>query len=104
MWEEIFNLALNNGLWAVLFLALLIYQLRDSKTREEKYQNTISELNQTLNKVNKIDENVSTLAENIVEVGQSVRKIENKVTMLTVKNNKKSEVQNAETQNNGVLD
>ena len=23
MWEEIFNLALSNGLWAVLFLGLL---------------------------------------------------------------------------------
>ena len=37
MWEEIFNLALNNGLWAVLFLMLLVYVLKDSKSRESKY-------------------------------------------------------------------
>ncbi len=72
MWEEILNLAMNNGLWAVLFMGLLIYQLKDSRTRESKYQDTITELNKTLNKVNKIDENVATLADNMVQVKEDV--------------------------------
>ena len=44
MWEEIFNLALSNGLWAVLFLGLLAYVLRDSRRRERKYQATVDAL------------------------------------------------------------
>ena len=72
MWEEILNLALNNGLWAVLFLGLLIYQLRDSRNREQKYQETIYELNKTLNKVNVIDENVSMLADGFDEVKEQM--------------------------------
>ena len=83
MWEQIFNLALNNGLWAVLFLALLIYQLKDSRTREKKYQQTITELNVTLLKVNEIDANVYKLSENLPEVGSNIKRIEDSVSILT---------------------
>lgn len=38
MWEEIFAQALGNGLLAALFVALLIYVLRDTAKREKKYQ------------------------------------------------------------------
>lgn len=48
MWQEIFDLAINNGLWAVLFLGLLIFQLKDSKVREGKYQATIETLGKSL--------------------------------------------------------
>ena len=72
MWEQIFNLALNNGLWAVLFCGLLIFQLKDSKLRETKYQDTIFELNKTLTKVNKIDENISVLTDNMAQVKEDV--------------------------------
>lgn len=44
MWEEILRLAVGNGLWAVLFCVLLIYELRDSRNREKKYQGTINDL------------------------------------------------------------
>lgn len=91
MWEEILNLALNNGLWAVLFLGLLIYQLRDSRNREQKYQETICELNKTLNKVNVIDENVSMLADGFDEVKENIIKIENTVSKLSNKRNNENE-------------
>lgn len=91
MWEEILNLALNNGLWAVLFLGLLIYQLRDSRTREQKYQETIYELNKTLNKVNVIDENVSMLADGFDEVKENIIKIENTVSKLSNKRKNENE-------------
>jgi len=38
MWETIFDMAINNGLWAGLFVALMIYVLRDTSKREKKYQ------------------------------------------------------------------
>lgn len=108
MWEEIFNLALNNGLWAVLFLALLIYQLKDSRTREQKYQQMIFELNKTLNKVNKIDENVTVLTENMYDVKDDINKLENSVNMFIqdslAKDKNKKKDNNNEKKDNGVLD
>jgi hypothetical protein len=38
MWQEIFSTALGNGLLSALFVALLIYVLRDTAKREQKYQ------------------------------------------------------------------
>ena len=49
MWEQIMEYAAANGIWALLFLALLIYQLKDSKKREEKYTATITSLTEGLN-------------------------------------------------------
>ena len=44
MWEDILNIIISNGIFAVLFCLLLFYQLKDSKAREEKYQKTIEKL------------------------------------------------------------
>ncbi|MBO5224216.1 MAG: bacteriocin [Clostridia bacterium] len=44
MWEEIIKLAVSNGIFAVLFCTLLVYQLKDSAKREQKYQQTIEGL------------------------------------------------------------
>ena len=54
MWEEVFKLALSNGIWAVMFVGLLIFQLKDSAKREKKYQDTIAKLNQHLDAVEDI--------------------------------------------------
>ena len=54
MWEQIVNLAISNGLFAVMFLGLFIYQLRDSKNREIKYQETISKLGDSLQVVKEV--------------------------------------------------
>ena len=56
MWDEVFNLAISNGLFAVLFCVLLVYQLKDSGKREEKYQSTISELIEKFEILNEIKE------------------------------------------------
>ena len=61
MWEEIFNLALNNGLWAVLFLMLLVYVLKDSKSREAKYQETIETLAESLEIIHEVREDVQEI-------------------------------------------
>lgn len=61
MWEEIFKLALSNGIWAVLFVALLFYQLKDSAKREKKYQDTISKLNEHLDAVEDIKSEIKEI-------------------------------------------
>ena len=61
MWEEIFKLALSNGIWAVMFVGLLIFQLKDSAKRERKYQETISKLNQHLDTVEDIKEELKEI-------------------------------------------
>ncbi len=67
MWQDIFNLALNNGLWAVLFCVLLIYVLRDSRTREKKYQMTISSLGDSLKVVESIKADVEDIKDTIFD-------------------------------------
>lgn len=63
MWEQIFNLAVSNGLFAVLFSGLLVYQLRDSRNREKKYQDTIIQLGNTLEIVQSVKEDVNEIKE-----------------------------------------
>ncbi|MCK9574974.1 MAG: BhlA/UviB family holin-like peptide [Clostridia bacterium] len=67
MWEKALDLAINNGIWAVLFLCLLVYQLKDSKTREKKYQETIQQLNKSLCVVYDIKEDVGLIKSSIFE-------------------------------------
>lgn len=61
MWEKILDLAITNGIWAVLFLGLLIYLLKDSRTREAKYQETIKDLNHSLEIVHDIKEDITEI-------------------------------------------
>ncbi len=68
MWEQVLDLALNNGLWAVLFLGLLIFQLRDSKAREGKYQSIISSLTNKLDLIQKVSEDVCDIKETIKDL------------------------------------
>lgn len=67
MWEKALDLAINNGIWAVLFLCLLVYQLKDSKAREKKYQETIQQLNKSLCVVYDIKEDVGLIKSSIFE-------------------------------------
>lgn len=61
MWDEVLRLAIGNGLFAVLFCILFIYQLKDSKKREEKYTETISDLGERLRVVEKIENNTEII-------------------------------------------
>lgn len=65
MWEEILNLAIGNGLWAVLFVVLLCYVLKDSKAREKKYQDIIDGLSDSLNVVKEVQEDVRDIKNQI---------------------------------------
>ena len=61
MWEEVLRVAISNGIWAVLFVALLIYQLRDSSAREEKYQKTIEILTEKYALIEDIKEDIQDI-------------------------------------------
>ena len=61
MWQEIVNLAISNGLFAVLFLGLFVYQLKDSRAREIKYQETIEKLGSSLEIVKSVKEDVEEI-------------------------------------------
>ena len=78
MWENIFDLAINNGLWAVLFLGLLVYQLKDSRTREVKYQSIIASLTDKLDLIQKVSEDVSDIKDTIKELKSKSKKSEEK--------------------------
>lgn len=76
MWQEILQLAVKNGLWAVLFSALLIFVLKDSKKREGEYQKTIQDLTSHLGIVKEIKKEVEDVKQ-IVFKGNKKKK-ENK--------------------------
>lgn len=84
MWNEIFNLAIKNGLWAVLFTGLFIYVIKDSTKREKKYQQIITELSESLAIVKNIKQNVE-------EIKQVVFKKSTKKTSTKIKREQKNE-------------
>lgn len=65
MWEEVLKMAATNGLWAVLFCVLLVYQLKESKVRESKYQSAIKGLSQNLGIVREIKEDVAEIKQRL---------------------------------------
>ena len=69
MWEEIFSQATANGIWAVLFVALLFFILQDSAKREKKYQETISKLNQHLDCVEDIRDEIKDIRTSLIKKG-----------------------------------
>jgi len=61
MWQEIMSVVISNGIFAILFVLLFFYQIKDSKQREEKYQQTIAELTKHIGTINEIKEDVEEL-------------------------------------------
>lgn len=61
MWDNIFEMATNSGIWAVLFVSLFFIQLKDSKTREAKYQETVESLADKLKVVMEIKDDIKEI-------------------------------------------
>lgn len=70
MWEEIIQVAISNGIWAVLFVALLIYQLKDSAQREVKYQKTIEILTQKYAVVEDIKQDIDEIKSTLINTNR----------------------------------
>ena len=50
MIDEIMSLAVGSGIWTALFCFLFLYMLKDTRNREEKYNDTIQNLSKQLDK------------------------------------------------------
>ena len=61
IWNVILSLVSESGVWAMLFLALLIILIKSNNERERKYQNIIEKLGNSLKKVEEIKEDVEDL-------------------------------------------
>lgn len=66
MWQDIINIIISNGIFAILFVSLLFIQIKDSKKREEKYQEVIKKLSHHLDVVEDISEDVKEMKKIII--------------------------------------
>ena len=71
MWETIFEAATQYGIWAVLFVCLFTIQIKDSKMREEKYQNTIDALADKLKLITDIKSDIEEIKNKLISKGES---------------------------------
>ena len=78
MWSDILNIAISNGIFAALFVALLVYELKDSNQREKKYQKTIENLANKLGIVEEIKEDVQDM-KNVILFSKKGRKKDEEV-------------------------
>ena len=66
MWNDVLNVAISNGIFATLFVFLLIFELKDSSAREKKYQKTIDSLATKLGVVQDIKQDVEDIKKVVV--------------------------------------
>ena len=68
MINEILQLCISNGLWAVLFVFLFSYQLKTNEKREKKYEATISTLTEYVGVIKNCGQKLETINNNIEKV------------------------------------
>ena len=66
MWTELLSAAAANGIWAVLFVSMLIYCLQDGRKREARYQDVIQTLTDRLEVVEEIRDDIVKLRQSLV--------------------------------------
>ena len=70
--EQIVSLVVANGLFAVLFCGLLVYELRDSRNRERKYTQTIRALTDRLDAVKTVKTDVEQVKTDVNRLAATV--------------------------------
>lgn len=78
--NEVLLLVAKSGVFAVLFVILLFYVLKDSRNREQNYQKIVNKLTTELNAVFKIEEDVEqiktiVLAKPLYNVEENIWKV-----------------------------
>ncbi len=63
IWNEVLRMVVSNGIFAVLFVWLFFYQMKDSSKREVKYQETIEKLTSTLSSLEDVKEELQDIKE-----------------------------------------
>ena len=71
--DEIISLVVANGIFAVLFCGLLVYELRDSRNREDNYEKIIYALNDRLNAVEDIKADTEEIKADVCEIKTDVK-------------------------------
>lgn len=61
IWKEIISTVVSNGVFAILFVWLFCYQLKDSAKREVKYQQTIDKLTSNLQILEDVKQDISDI-------------------------------------------
>lgn len=90
--DEIISLVVANGIFAVLFCGLLVYELRDSRSREDNYEKVISALSDRLGVV----EDIKSAAE---QIKSDVEQIKTDVKILRSGGERKKRVTPSSAQN-----
>lgn len=76
--QEVINIIISNGVFAMLFVGLLFYQLKDSSQREKKYIETIEKLSKHIDIIENVKENVFEI-KNILIIKKSKKEQKNEV-------------------------
>lgn len=63
IWNEIISIVVSNGVFAILFVWLFLYQLKDSQKREVKYQQTIEQLTSHLKTLEEVKQDLTDIKE-----------------------------------------
>lgn len=70
MEEGILKAALEQGLWAVLFVSLYFWQLKTSQNREERLMNFITKIT---DQFESLDKRTDKIASDVAEIKQEIR-------------------------------
>ncbi|WP_050353777.1 BhlA/UviB family holin-like peptide [Gottschalkia purinilytica] len=65
MEQQIIKIALSQGIWAVLFVFMLFYVLKENSNRENNYQEIIKELSDKFNIIEDVKEDVREIKKKI---------------------------------------
>lgn len=65
---DVLQLAASQGLWAVLFVALLFYVLKENSQREQNFQEIILALTEKLDTLESIREDLVEIRDNLQNV------------------------------------
>jgi len=68
MWDEFVSTVITNGIFATLFVGLLVYELKDYRKRESKCQKTIESLSNKINTIDEIKQDVIEIKERITNL------------------------------------
>ncbi len=68
MENELIQLAASQGLWAMLFVSLLFYVLKENSKREQSFQDIILALTEKLDTLDSIKDDLAEIKDNLQNV------------------------------------
>ena len=78
MWDEVIKIAINYGLMSALFVALLVWVLRDSSQREKRYQSMLDKMHDALSVMNEIQQTTKKISTTLADLTKDIAKLHKK--------------------------